>query len=305
MDLSKIAQRFGGAAGLGPGVLGPDWALPLLSRFLESTWSKARARSPLRRSSTVIYLLAGKYCSSRSSHGIVLLSCEPRVPVGSSHCWWQGCAPVPLPSPVNCTECGRLPHCPEAAEKMQRLAALLSRTHPLWSGQGYHQYFPGDTVVKNLPANARDSSLIPGSRISSGVGNGNPFQYSCLKNPMGRGAWQATAHGIVKSRTQLSILHMVRYWYLSKDCVFHSVLSMVALLYHVINGKQMPRECKWLTWGHNASYWWGGSVMGWMFVSPSPKIHRWKPYPPTWWGTVLWEMFMFRWGHMVMPSWWD
>ena len=117
----------------------------------------------------------------------------------------------PCPPPVNCTECGCLPALPEAADKMWRLAALLSWTHPLWIGQSYHKHVPGDTVVKNLPTNARDSSSIPGSRISSGVGNGNPFQYSCLENPMGRGAWQATVHGVVKSRTQQSILHMVQY----------------------------------------------------------------------------------------------
>ena len=48
-------------------------------------------------------------------------------------------------------------------------------------------------VVKNLPASARDArdtSLIPGSGRSPGVGNGNPFQYSCLENSMDRGAWQ-------------------------------------------------------------------------------------------------------------------
>ena len=52
--------------------------------------------------------------------------------------------------------------------------------------------FPGGTVVKNLPANAgdaRDASLIPGSGRSLGGGNGNPLQYSCLENPMDRGAW--------------------------------------------------------------------------------------------------------------------
>ena len=43
-----------------------------------------------------------------------------------------------------------------------------------------------------------------GSGESPGVGNGNPLQYSCLENPINRGAWQATGHGIVKSRTQLS-----------------------------------------------------------------------------------------------------
>ena len=49
--------------------------------------------------------------------------------------------------------------------------------------------FPGVSVLKNLPANAGDVGLIPGSGRSPGVGNGNPLQYSCLENPMGRGAW--------------------------------------------------------------------------------------------------------------------
>ena len=49
--------------------------------------------------------------------------------------------------------------------------------------------FPGGLVVKNLPANAGDVGSISGSGRSSGEGNGNPFQYSCLGNPMDRGAW--------------------------------------------------------------------------------------------------------------------
>ena len=59
------------------------------------------------------------------------------------------------------------------------------------------------SVVKNLPANAGDSGdagSIPGWGRSPGGGNGNPPQYSYLKNPMDRGAWQATVHGISKSR---------------------------------------------------------------------------------------------------------
>ena len=44
-------------------------------------------------------------------------------------------------------------------------------------------------MVKNLPTNAEDSGLIPGSGRSPGEGNGNPLQYSCLGNPMDRGAW--------------------------------------------------------------------------------------------------------------------
>ena len=50
-------------------------------------------------------------------------------------------------------------------------------------------------MVKNQPANARDTDSIPGSGRSPGVGNGSPLQYSCLKNSVDTGAWQATVHG--------------------------------------------------------------------------------------------------------------
>ena len=53
----------------------------------------------------------------------------------------------------------------------------------------YYMGFPGGLVVKNLPANARDVSSIPGLGKSPGKRNGNPLQYSCLGNPMDRGAW--------------------------------------------------------------------------------------------------------------------
>ena len=58
--------------------------------------------------------------------------------------------------------------------------------------------FPGGSVVKNPPANAGDVGLTPGLGRSPGVGNGNPIQYSGLGNPMDRGAWWATAHGVAK-----------------------------------------------------------------------------------------------------------
>ena len=67
--------------------------------------------------------------------------------------------------------------------------------------------FPGSTVVKNQSANAggaTDVGLMPGSGRSPGEGNGNPLQYSCLENPMDRGAWWATVHGVAKSQTRLS-----------------------------------------------------------------------------------------------------
>ena len=58
--------------------------------------------------------------------------------------------------------------------------------------------FPGGSVIKNPPANARDSGSILGSGISPGEGNGNPLQCSCLENPLDRGTWWATVHGVTK-----------------------------------------------------------------------------------------------------------
>ena len=56
---------------------------------------------------------------------------------------------------------------------------------------------------KESACNARDPGLIPGWGRSPGEGNGKPLQYSCLENPMDRGAWQATVHRVAKSRTGL------------------------------------------------------------------------------------------------------
>ena len=81
--------------------------------------------------------------------------------------------------------------------------------------------FPDGTAVKNPPANAgdvRDVGLIPASERSPGGGNGDPLQYSCLGNPMDRGALQATVHRVAESDTterlsrhahQLALIHTV------------------------------------------------------------------------------------------------
>ena len=63
---------------------------------------------------------------------------------------------------------------------------------------------PGDSNSKESTCNAGDLDLIPGSVRSPGEGRGNPLQYSCLRNPMDRGAWRAAAHGVSKSWTRLS-----------------------------------------------------------------------------------------------------
>ena len=66
-------------------------------------------------------------------------------------------------------------------------------------------------MVKASAYNAGDPGSIPGLGRSPGEGNGNPLQYSCLENPMDRGAWRATAHGVAKSRTQLSDFTSLQY----------------------------------------------------------------------------------------------
>ena len=69
---------------------------------------------------------------------------------------------------------------------------------------GLPWWLRGKKKKKNLPANAGDVGSIPELERSSGEGNDNPLHYSCLGNPMDRGAWQATVYGVAESQTQLS-----------------------------------------------------------------------------------------------------
>ena len=71
------------------------------------------------------------------------------------------------------------------------------------TGSKLGKHFPDGSDDQESACNAGDPSSIPGSGKSPGEGNGNPLQYSCLENCMDRGAWQATAHGVAKSRTRL------------------------------------------------------------------------------------------------------
>ena len=91
-----------------------------------------------------------------------------------------------------------------------KLAKLLFKLFILYGG-----------MVKKLPDNEgdiRDRGLIPGSGRSPGGGHGNPLEYSCLENPMDRGVWWATGHGVAKSWTQTEQL---------KHASTHSQLTML------------------------------------------------------------------------------
>ena len=67
--------------------------------------------------------------------------------------------------------------------------------------------FPGSLAGKESACNAGDLGLIPGSERSPREGNSNSLQYSCLENPMDRGAWRATIHGVAKHSTRLNNEH--------------------------------------------------------------------------------------------------
>ena len=70
--------------------------------------------------------------------------------------------------------------------------------------------FPGGSAGKESVCNAGDLGLIPGLRRSPGEGNGNPLQYSCLENPMDRGTWRATVHGVTKESDTTEDAHMAK-----------------------------------------------------------------------------------------------
>ena len=75
---------------------------------------------------------------------------------------------------------------------------------PHSSYESSYEDFPHSSVGKESACNAGDLGWIPGSGRSPGEGNGNPLQYSCLENPMDRGAWWATAHGVARVRHDLA-----------------------------------------------------------------------------------------------------
>ena len=100
------------------------------------------------------------------------------------------------------------------------VSCIKGRFFTVWAIREAHIYIKRGSqvalVVENLPANARDLrdvGSISRLRRSLGEGHGNPLQYSCLENPMGRGAWQAAVHGVTESQTGPKRLSMHAYVY--------------------------------------------------------------------------------------------
>ena len=81
-------------------------------------------------------------------------------------------------------------------------------------------------MIKNPHVKAGDLGLILGLERSPGEGNGNPPQYSCLENPMDRGAWRATVHGVAKGWTRLEQLN-------NSDEFYHFKMFAVTVFLHI------------------------------------------------------------------------
>ena len=94
--------------------------------------------------------------------------------------------------------------------------------------------FPDGSEGKASTCNAGNPSSIPGLGRSLGEGNSNPLQYSCLENPMDRGAWWATVHGVAKSRTRLSD---ITFFLSFLSCFWKFKVEDIATI--LLNGPQM------------------------------------------------------------------
>ena len=89
--------------------------------------------------------------------------------------------------------------------------------------------FPGGSARKNSPANAGDVDLILGSGRSPGARNSNSFQYSCLRNPTDRGAWQAIVYGVAEELATTKQLNNKQFFDYKEVKNIHNIISVEAL----------------------------------------------------------------------------
>ena len=116
--------------------------------------------------------------------------------------------------------------------------------------------FPDGSDGKESACSAGDPSLIPGLGRSPGEGNGNPLQYSCLENPMDRGAWRATVHRVAKSRTRL---RNFTFTFTQVAVYFHklnflSEKNIVALLMVIQGLKTLPMLYNYMYTGKKTNF---------------------------------------------------
>ena len=149
-------------------------------------------------------------------------------------------------------------------------------------------------MMKNLPANAGDPGLIPGSERSPGEGNGNPLQYSCLENPIDRGAWWATVRGVTEldktKRLTNQLIICLRPVFPSvsslkeRKKVLSCLLMNLGSFPHGSHSKQSASQCRRLRFDP--------------WVRKIPWRREWQPTP----GFLPWKSH--RWRSLVCCSPW-
>ena len=115
---------------------------------------------------------------------------------------------------------------------------ILSFIVPFWG-------FLGGSVIKDPLADSRVTSLIPGSEQSPEIGNGNPLQYSCLVNPLDRGALRATVHGIARSRIQLRDDAHITFLELKKK---KNVIALDSAVLYILQASMKLWQANLLAW---------------------------------------------------------
>ena len=146
--------------------------------------------------------------------------CEPRGPHEAAGCRGE------LPSAF------RVVMRAEGKAHSRRLAEC---SQPVGVGTASSQSFPGGSGSKESACNAGEPGSVPGWGSSSGGGNSNPLQYSCLEKPVDGGAWRATVHGVINSRTRLNTQTTTKAdlqcWLVSdvqqRDSVIHTHVSLL------------------------------------------------------------------------------
>ena len=139
-----------------------------------------------------------------------------------------------------------------------------------WNHQGleWQRDFPGGSEVKNAPGNVRNVHLIPGSGRSPGEGNGNPVQYSCLRNPMGRGAWQAIVHGFARVGHDLATRQQQQGGRASWGLWVYRLLSSLSML---VEGARSVVSGSSTLWTHGLDF---GIFIG-LLTFPAVQVSQW------------------------------
>ena len=218
MDCHALLQGIFPTQGWKPGLPHCRWILYRLT-CIERNPCLSKPRSPITGCPQPRPSLLD--CSGHSSRGN--RPCQTHSGVCMSRPVWYGSCPSPVPcnsrrkpewssfSRLRAEVC--VGECCEVREPQLGTFLVLRLLRSLqrqWEeGTSHHCVLglPWWLSGKESTCNARATggmSSIPGSGRSPGGGHGNPLQYSCLKNPMDRGAWQATVHGVPKSQTRLS-----------------------------------------------------------------------------------------------------